>query len=302
MILVFIMHALFGMAFPISKMLLQYTTPIFFTALRISIAGLLLLIYQLGYARTKFTFRRGSWLMYIQAIFFGAYITYILRFWGLAQISSSKTAFLFNTAPFFTALYAYLMEKERLSRMQWTGLLLGFVGILPILLTSSLKEKSFGELFIFSWAELAILGSVATHCYGWMIIRQLIRREGHPPVLINGIYLTIGGILALVTSLFTESIPAIADPVYFLSWLMIVIIMSNLISHNIYGYLLQKHYSPTFLSFTNFLGPLFAAFYGWFFLKEHITWHFGLSTCLVLLGLYLFYRHELQVTGIRTEA
>lgn len=290
------MHALFGMAIPISKMLLKYTTPIFFTGVRISIAGLLLLAYQLLCVRKKVTFCRKNLIMYGQAIFFGAYITYILRFWGLSQISSIKTAFLFNTSPFFTALYAYVMEKERLSHMQWIGLCLGFVGILPILLTTCTHENLFGELCIFSWAELAVLLSVAAHCYSWMIIRRLIRLEGHKPTFINGICLTFGGILALITSIFMESIPHIVDLGYFISWLMIVILLSNLISHNIYGYLLDKHYSATFLSFTNFLGPLFTACYGWVFLNEQITWHFSLSLCLVFFGLYLFYYHELQVT------
>jgi len=293
MLLIIIMHALFGMSFPISKMLLKYTTPIFFTAIRMVIAGLILLVYQVGYARKRFHFDRKHWWMYLQVIFFGVYVTYILRFWGLVQLSAAKTAFLFNTAPFFTALYAYLMEKERLNKEQWAGLLLGFMGILPVLFTSSTSERSFGEFFVFSWAELAVLAAVATHCYSWMIMRRLIRVEHYAPTLINGICLTVGGGAALGTSFFIESPPPIADLGYFMAWLMVVILISNIISHNLYGYLLHS-YSATFLSFTGFLGPLFAAFYGWMFLSEKITWHFGASALCVLLGLYLFYRHELK--------
>ena len=33
-------------------------------------------------------------------------------------------------------------------------------------------------------------------------------------------------------------------------------------------------------------------------LREIITWHFYASAIIVFIGLYLFYRHELQVTGI----
>jgi drug/metabolite transporter (DMT)-like permease len=65
----------------------------------------------------------------------------------------------------------------------------------------------------------------------------------------------------------------------------------------LYGYLLKK-YTATFLAFAGFLGPLFSAFYGWLFLSEVITWHFYLSAVLVFAGLYMFYKHELEVTGI----
>ena len=295
MYLIFIMYALFGTSFPISKMLLKYTTPIFFTAIRMIIAGLLLLAYQIGYAKHQFQFHRRHWSMYLQIIFFGVYITYILRFWGLAQLSAAKTAFLFNTAPFFTALYAYLMEKERLSKTQWLGLMIGFFGILPMLMTSSAIEQSYGEFLMFSWAELAVLAAVASHSYSWMVMRRLIKVERYAPTVVNGICMTIGGTGALFTAMAFEKPSTIVDLGYFISWLLIVILISNIICHNLYGYLLQKHYSPTFLSFTGFLGPLFAALYGWLFLKEKISWQFGMSTCLVLCGLYLFYQHELRV-------
>jgi drug/metabolite transporter (DMT)-like permease len=294
------MYALFGMSFPISKILLQYTTPILFTAIRMVIAGLLLLLYQLSYTKHKFRFQKAHAWMYVQVIFFGVYVTYILRFWGLAQLSAGKTAFLFNMAPFFTAFYAYFMEKERLSRMQWVGLMIGFIGVVPMIILTSTTEKSFGEFFIFSWAEIAVLAAVATHSYSWMIMRRLIRKEHYPPTLINGICMTIGGSSALFTSLLVEEPKPIVDIGYFISWLLVVILVSNIISHNLYGYLL-KFYSPTFLSFTGFLGPLFAALYGWFFLHEKISWHFGVSMTLVLLGLFFFYRHELSAGGIRAH-
>jgi drug/metabolite transporter (DMT)-like permease len=296
------MHALFGAAIPISKMLLTYTTPFFFTSMRMLIAGviLLLLSYKMGYTQ-KLTSQRQPWWMFAQIIVLGFYMTYICRFWGLSQIPSSKAAFFFNASPFITAIYVYILDNERLNKMQWLGLMIGLFGLLPILITSSPQEKSLGELFIFSWGELAVLFSVAFHCYGWIMIRKVGKQEGHHPILLNAIALTFGGLLALATAIWQEPVPSIPNIGYFLGWLMIVVLLSNLISHNIYGYLQHYHYSPTFLSFTNFLGPIFSAFYAWLLLDELITWHFGCATMLIFVGLYLFYREELSTSNNQQE-
>jgi drug/metabolite transporter (DMT)-like permease len=71
-----------------------------------------------------------------------------------------------------------------------------------------------------------------------------------------------------------------------------IILISNIICHNIYGYLL-KQYTATFIAFTGFLAPLFSALYGWAFLNERITWHFYASSFIVFIGLAIFYKEEL---------
>lgn len=297
MFLLFIMYALFGSSFPISKFLLGYSSPIFLTSLRMLIAGSLLLFYEFIYLKRKFHFHRSHIWIYLQVIFFGVCLTYTLRYIGLSHLPAAKAAFIFNTAPFFTAFYTYFMNKEKLNRMQWIGLLIGFIGLVPMLMSSSSAEQFFGEIAFISWPELAVLLAVASHAYSWMLMRYLIRVEKYSPTMINSISFSVGGILCLAISLMFETQKTIADPGVFVSWLFIVIIISNIICHNLYGYLLKK-YSPTFLSFTGFLGPLFAAFYGWLFLHEKITWHFGLATILVGIGLYLFYRHEKKTATI----
>ena len=57
---------------------------------------------------------------------------------------------------------------------------------------------------------------------------------------------------------------------------------------------LLKKYSATFMSFTSFLSPLFAALYGWAFFQEIISWHFYVSAVIVFTGLYIFYQDELR--------
>lgn len=297
MFLIILLYALFGMSFPLSKTILKIIDPMFYTGLRMIIAGLVLLAYQYFYAHHHFKFRwKNAWL-YAQVALFGIYLTYILRFVGLSVLSSAKTAFLFNFMPFFSAFYSYFFFKERLTRQQWLGLLIGFMGFLPILISTSSIEKKWGEFLFISWPELAVLLAVACQSYSWIIMRKLVRDNAYAPSMINGMTMTIGGTAAMITALFWEGPQEISNPAALATWLVLVILISNIICHNLYGYLLKK-FTATFLAFAGFLGPLFSAFYGWLFLNEVISWHFYLSAIMVFVGLFMFYKHELETTGI----
>lgn len=126
-------------------------------------------------------------------------------------------------------------------------------------------------------------------------MKKLVRDKNYSPVMVNGLTMSAGGILALLTTFSYGDFFPITNIASFSGWLFTVIIISNLICYNLYGYLL-KHYSATFLSFAGFICPLFAALYGWGFLGEKITWHFFASSTFVFFGLYLYYREEIKKT------
>jgi len=139
-------------------------------------------------------------------------------------------------------------------------------------------------------------------------MKKLINK-GYSFILINGIGMTGGGLLAFFTSLIIEGKPAIKTAVitmpliantfgiYAESVLMLLlyglslIFIANIICYNLYGHLLSR-YSATFLSFAGFMTPLFAALLGWLFLGEKVTWHFFATILLVLYGLYLFHEKK----------
>lgn len=258
------------------------------------VAGLLLLGYQYFYGRQHFRFHTSHIYLYSQVIVFGILISYFLRFWALEYITATKLLFLYNLAPFMSALHSYFFLSERMSSRKWVGMLIGFVGLLPIFLNSTAQEKSLGDFFYFiSWPELAVIVSVATNSYSWIVMRKLVRDEQYSPMMINGICMTLGGLLALIIALPLEGPCLVTDVWAFIGWLTFIIVISNIVSHNLYGYLLRD-YTATFLSFAGFMSPLFAGLYGWLFFHETITWHFYASSIIVFIGLFLFYQDEIQ--------
>ena len=293
MLLIILLYALFATSFPISKMLLQYVSPLLLTGIRMLTAGVILLAYQYFNPKAHFYFRKKDIWLYLQVIFFGGYLTYILRFWGLNHLSASKTCFLFNLAPFLSSYYSYLFFNEKLTKKQWYGLGIGFFGLIPLLLTTSPEEAAAGGWWYISLPDLSIIGAVAAHSYSWILVRKLLMHRKYSPMMVNGIAMTCGGLLALVSSWLFEAPQTISHISHFAAWLAVVILISNIICHNLYGYLLTQH-SATFLSFAGFIGPLFTAFYSWLLLGEVITWHFYVSAILVFIGLVLFYKDEIK--------
>src|SRR4029079_5711305 len=112
-----------------SKILLYFTTPIFLTGIRMTIAGALLLWYQYFYAHEHFDFKRKDFWLFLQVAFFGIFFAYSLRHWALEEVSAAKTLFLYNAAPFMSSLYSYFIFKERMSRKKWVGLFIGCIGL-----------------------------------------------------------------------------------------------------------------------------------------------------------------------------
>ena len=101
------------------------------------------------------------------------------------------------------------------------------------------------------------------------------------------------GCIALCT-LFVLDIPLEVKEVgHFVGWLALLILISNIICHN-YRLHLYKYYSVTFLAFTDFISPLFTAFYSWLFLKEVLSWYYAVSAVIVFAGLYLFYQDAMK--------
>lgn len=301
MFLVFLLYALFASVFTVSKIGLEYTAPFFFVGSRMVLAGILLLGYQALFHRPTFQIKKADWGAFFGLALFNIYLTNMFEFWGLQYLTSFKTCFIYSLSPFASALLCMILFGEKISSKKWLGLIIGFAGILPVLLTQTTAEERGGQFFIFSWAELAVMGAAVCSVYGWILLKQLVQDKGYSPLMANGVSMLVGGLFALSHSYATESwhpVP-VTDYIPFLICAFVLIIVSNLVSYNLYGWLL-KRFSPTFMSFAGLSTPLFSASFGWFFLGEVVSWPFYLSLAIVSGGLVLFYQEEVKTKATQT--
>jgi drug/metabolite transporter (DMT)-like permease len=305
MVLVIILYLLFASTFTLGKAALAYVSPFLFIGMRMILGGSLLLGYYKFGAKQTIVIHRHDYLLFLRIIMFHIFCAYALEFWALEYVTSAKACLLYNLSPFITALFSYFLFAEKLSYRQICGLIIGFVGFIPILVAQTPPEKVGWHFGFLSVYELALIASVISSAYGWMVVKNLINRK-YPLILINGISMTGGGILALILSFITERYPFIKEVAVVRpemvslfglmgerllmlgGYCMALVIIANIIGYNLYGYLLSR-YSATFLSFAGFMTPLFAAALGWIFLGEQVTWHFFVTMVMVICGLYLFH-------------
>ena len=305
MILVCLMYALFASTFVIGKLALLYISPLLFIGIRMLIGGSILLLYYRFIAKNKLTINKKDYNDFGKIIFFHIFCAYTLEFFALEYIQTAKACLAYNLSPFFTAYFSYYLFSEKLTKQQFAGLLIGFIGFLPMLLTSSYTTNFCTiKSCCISIYDIALLISVASSAYGWIIMKKLIDKK-YSFLLINSIGMIGGGIIAFLLSLAYEGAPQLKNAptvcpllahcygptteklimlsIYSLS----LIVIANIICYNLYAYLLSR-YSPTLLSFAGFLTPLFAALFGWVFLQEALTCKFFITIIIVFIGLYIF--------------
>ena len=124
---------IWGINFPVMKLALREFSPLSFTALRFSLATLLLL----GIMRLRgesFSLARRDLAPIVGLGLIGHTIYQIIFINGLNHTTSSNAALLIATSPIWVAVYGHLLGIERNSRLVWAGIFLSFSGTLLLIL------------------------------------------------------------------------------------------------------------------------------------------------------------------------
>lgn len=292
---ILIINGIFSVIFPIGKLAMAFAGPFFTIGTRMVLGGLLLLAYRVIKPDGQRHYTNGTfwWNVLLLAIF-NVFLTNGLEFWGLRYMSSAKTAFIYNLAPFFSAFFGYLYFNERMTLKKYSGLLISFVGFVPVFIMQAPHEAVLSHFFFFSSAEIALLVATVSLTFGWIIMQDVMRNKRYDAILINGLSMIVGGVISLAASAFLhETMPSAMTWYPFGYWVALMALLSSCICYPLYAHLL-KTYTATFMTFTGLLGPLMAAFFDWVFFGEMVGPEFFMSTLVVCVGIYIFYQEELR--------
>lgn len=301
-LIVILMYAGWSTMFSLGKLALEHSPPLFLTASRMLLAGVILLGFLAFKNRSAFKLSGKQWFSIVFLAIFSIYLTNAFEFWSLQHMSAAKTCFIYSLSPFFAAFFSYLHFGEKMNPRKWLGMAIGFAGIAPVLMI----QKGADELFLYlSWPELAMMAASLCTVYGWVLLRLIVKDSSISPVTANGLSMLIGGLFALAHSYLVEPwnpLPVAASAIApFTQGLLVMTLISNIICYNIYGMML-KRFTATFLSFMGVLSPIFASISSWFFLGETPSPIIFLSTGIVSLGLWLIYSAELRQGYIAKKA
>ena len=292
-LVVLITYFIWSFNIPIGKAVLNLSSPIFATAFRMILGGIIILGY-LFLKKATFPKIKKVWILPIILVsFFTIYLTNVLEFWALQFLSIGMSSLLFSFNFLFVPIFSLLFLSEELTFKKCVGLCIGFLSAMFVLVTKQGNDFSMHSIRFFNLPEIVMIIGAISCAMGKVLSRLVICKHSCSPFAMNGYSMLIGGFFALIHSLIQEPwapIP-VKNPsqMNFYFYISLLIIISNLFGLNLYGIFLKK-YSATVLSFFALLVPNICIFTAWLFFNEPITWSISLSTCGMALGIFLTYR------------
>ena len=263
-------------AFPSAKIAVQFSPPFFFLFLRFSFAGLfsLLLGTYLGQS-LQLDARSLVWITVFGFIQNGLYLGLI--FLALTKIDSNVSVIIASMLPLTVALFSWLFFKAKLSFLGLSGLFVGLVGVLLIMLQR--VEKEYEILGI----SLCLMGLLAT-TFSTLIITK-IKINKNNILIVVGLQMLAGSLFLLPLSYFFE-VWSVSFNITFLFTFLYIAAFPGIIGPVIWFYL-QKEIGPVKYSSFHFLVPFFGVAISYFLLGETLTFGDIIGVIVIILGLYL---------------
>lgn len=255
--------------------------PVFGSALRSGGAALVLGLYAVAARHTLRVPLRSLLYCFLVAFFFAA--EFFFMFLGMQHTSASRGTILINTAPFWVAVGAHVMFKERLTRSRVLGLLLAFAGVVFVL--ADRTGLSEGRLLGDGLLVLASLFWAANTLYG----KRSMVGLAVTPLQLLFYQVAFSFVMLLVASLLVEGTPRVVWRVDSMIALLEQAILVAAATYLAWFWLLGRFQAGQVAAFT-FVTPLFGVIMGNLFLNEPLSWLIWLGVLLVAAGIYLVSR------------
>ena len=278
--------AIWGSSYVIIKAGLQYTTPVFFAALRALPAGLLIL--SLSAARSNSmpppnrTLRDWALVSLLgvlcTAVFFWA------MFVGTPLVGAGLAAVLINTQPFFVAAIAYFFLSERFGWRKAINLLTGFAGV--VLIT---WPKIEGGLSVDLFGITALLAGAFAFSVGMVLSKPLYRRLDL--YWLTGWQLVVGGGVLLVLAFLFEDVSSTVWTAPLFAAVGYLSLVSTAVASLLWFRLIRFHPVSVLASY-GFLIPLFGIILARVFYNEEFTVWSVSGMTLILAGIYGIERNQ----------
>jgi len=203
-----------------------------------------------------------------------------LFFWGIAHSTAAHGALLYALTPMGVYLYALARGRERASLRALIGILLGFCGVLVLLLAHGTHALS----GVFA-GDLLILGAVVA----WVVYTT----DGKPFIGEFGAVRATAWTLIAGTLWMLPMAPFVLQPA--LLWgssagvkglILYLALLSSVASYLLWYWALGRTEASKVAIFNN-LQPVATALASWLVLGERIGWEVGVGGALVLVGVRL---------------
>lgn len=272
--------ALWSTGFLGAKLGLPYAEPMTFLAIRFGIAGVVLALW------VKFVGSRWlTWQQVQRQAIIGVLVHYVYLggvFAGVAlQVPAGIAAMIVGLQPIVTALVAWLILNDRLTRVQILGMALGFGGVLLVVLNK--LDGSIGEPMGLALCFLALLGIA----FGSILQKEWGRET--PMHAGNALQFGVATFLCAMTAAAFETMNVqwAGEFIFALGWLVIVLSLGAVA---LLYRMIQRGAAAEVASLF-FLVPPVTAFLAWLLFDEQLSVYAIVGMVLTAVGVALVNRY-----------
>ena len=201
--------------------------------------------------------------------------------WAEQYVASGLTAVVVAIVPFWTVLVEALLPRgERLTLRTFTGLTVGFAGIVVLVWPELTLGGHEGRVFIAGVAALQLA------CIGWALGTAFTKRNAMAatPLAASALQMLVSGVMLVLIGTAAGEWSRLAFTPRTASALLYLIVFGSVVGYSAYVYALQ-HLPVSTVSQYAYVNPIIAVVLGTLLLAEPLSLGTFLAAALVFAGI-----------------
>jgi drug/metabolite transporter (DMT)-like permease len=268
-----------GYTFVAFKFALESFKPISIIFLRLIISVIFLFILAFSFRKLQ-TIRRADYKYFIILALFEPFFYFMGESFGLTYVSSTLGSVIIALIPLIVPIAAYFIYREKLTGLNWIGLLVSFAGVIAVVFSSEgeITARFKGVLLLF----LAVLSAVG---YSLTVKGLSHKYNGYT---ITAYQNALGIVLFLPFFLWFDAGTILSVHPSSNSWisLLYLAIFGSSLTFVLFTFAIREIGASRANIFSNLI-PVFTAIFSYFLLKEAMPGLKVAGIFIVLIGVFL---------------
>ena len=279
--LLILLSAIWGGAFTLNKMALDFYTPEVIVAGRL-IVGSAFLIVLIYFIYRRFSINLSQFNYYLFMSLVGIVVPFIAIINGQRHIDSAMAGILMATMPITTILLShFFLADEKINQQKFIGFLISFFGVFILIYREDLFLRNSFSTTLISQLQV-MLGST---------LYSIAAIYGKKYKMTDPVNASTGTILfatffMLIYLIFIDESNVSVSALLMNYNILLLGILCTAIATIIYFQILQTA-GASFLSIMNFLIPLWAILFGILILEDAFSWNYIFGLIIILTGIKL---------------
>ena len=265
------------------SLLIEGVNEIFLVTLRVTLIGSILFLNYFLFIREKFQMR-----IFKEATITGTFSVFSVSWffiYALQYISSGLVTILISSAPVFTALWLkILLKEEKISRVRYIAIIVGFIGILYLFIT--------GETGLLNDGDILLGGTLAFVGVQCIALATVLNRKYAPKYKV-ATWLTYQYPLVIILSIAAYIIFDIEPQSLSTSQIIRIgaLVISNLSAFTAFTWLIRR-VSALQVASVDYLVPIVGVTAGVVFLNEAFNSNIIIASIFIFFSLLLNTKEE----------